>query len=674
MRTSDMLLSRNLRPLALTMLAAAAVLSPGGASAQDKPATVIVLDGSGSMGGPLEGQTEVKFDMARYAIRQGIAKAAPDVPLGLVVVGHRRKGNCADVEIVTPPAPGTKPQMIARLDRIGTVGKGPLVQGLREAAKALAPGAKGALVLIHDDADNCRQDVCAAAAEMTRSNPGVAVHVVTISLDPAVADAMRCLARTTGGQQFVAKGAAEVEKSVVDAIALAALSPGAAPEAKTAPPGGAAEPAGDTQGPSRIRLTAALSAKSAPLARSIGWRIASEKEPGRILHQSSGAELAQPLPAGRYTVEASVGRVVKQQPLVVAEAGETRARIALEAGLLKIKAHANKNADPLVAPILTIMAVGAADERADDSQHAKTSTERTAMWVGRNPNTDLVLPAGRYLVRLSDGHAVKEAPVELSAGTEATADFVMGTGQLEVWAAASEGGEPLEGATIILSVDDPDAPEGRREVTRTASPRPQFLLSAGTYYATARLGTAEARQRIAIGTGDIIKQPLTLGVARLSLAANYDAAIAPAGSIVRYRIFRAGTDAPEIAHSTSSSPDLFLPPGSYRVLAQLGTLPLSAETQIDVAAGQTSKAVLQIASAEVTLKAGSNAAQGPDDSRWELRDSRGHVVLRSLQGETKSAHISPGRYMLRSERGESVLERTIDLKAGERKAIDTGQN
>ena len=38
------------------------------------------------------------------------------------------------------------------------------------------------LVLIHDDADNCQQDACAAAAELRA--PGVIVHVVGLGLKP----------------------------------------------------------------------------------------------------------------------------------------------------------------------------------------------------------------------------------------------------------------------------------------------------------------------------------------------------------------------------------------------------------------------------------------------------------------------------------------------------------
>ena len=58
------------------------------------------------------------------------------------------------------------------------------------------------------------------------------------------------------------------------------------------------------------------------------------------------------------------------------------------------------------------------------------------------------------------------------------------------------GGPPLADVVFQVFEDDPDAPQGRRELMRSAAARPSFSLPAGTYYVVARHGAAEARERL----------------------------------------------------------------------------------------------------------------------------------------------------------------------------------
>src|SRR5436853_5232996 len=72
--------------------------------AADPASMVIVLDGSGSMWGTLEGVRVSKFAMARDAIRRGLAAVSPQTRVGLASFGHRR-GDCGDVEVIRPAEP-----------------------------------------------------------------------------------------------------------------------------------------------------------------------------------------------------------------------------------------------------------------------------------------------------------------------------------------------------------------------------------------------------------------------------------------------------------------------------------------------------------------------------------------------------------------------------------------
>lgn len=655
---------RTIRSLAFVL----PVLTWAPASAEPPPPAVIVLDGSGSMGGPLEGQTAVKFDMAREAVRTASAKAIPAASLGLMVAGHRRKGNCADIELVTPPAPGTAAAMMARLDRIGTVGKGPLVQALRDAAKTFPPGAAGSLVLIHDGPDNCRQDPCAAADAITKTNPKLAIHVITLSLDPAVAPVMSCLAKATGGKSFEAHNGEELTARLDEALTIAGvIAPGpvaskAAPAAEGPRP---PEAPASTEGPSRIRLTASLNEGGTALGKPVSWRIEPAATPGQVIIEKTAATLTEPLPAGKYIAEAKLGLAAQRAEFDVAEKGETLKNLSLEAGTLKITARTSKINETLANPLVTVLETG--------TGRRGSGAQGDAVWLGRKTDENLILPAGQYLVEVADGQAIKEAALTLKAGSEASADFVMGTGRIELNTAAIEGGEPLDGVSYVIEADDPESAQGRREIARSASPRPSFLLPAGTYYATAELGAATTKERIAIGTGDVMKRVLVLGAGTLTLTSQFDVALAPAGTAVSYRVLRqAGSAFTEIAHTSADEPSLTLPAGRYQIEARLGALPLQSVAAADVTAGGTAKAVLKFEAAELMVKPAT--AGQPALARWDVRNDGGHVVLRAEGSEARSAFLTPGRYTLRSESGDIRRELQLDLRPGERRTIEPGAN
>ena len=76
------------------------------AKAADAPATMIIFDGSGSMWGRLDAEKKLsKLDLAREAVRTSLPKTAA-ARYGLMSFGHRRSGDCSDIEIIAPVAEG----------------------------------------------------------------------------------------------------------------------------------------------------------------------------------------------------------------------------------------------------------------------------------------------------------------------------------------------------------------------------------------------------------------------------------------------------------------------------------------------------------------------------------------------------------------------------------------
>ena len=165
----------------LSMLMAA--IWAGAGRAADPPSVMIVLDGSGSMWGVIDGSRQNKLTLVRDSMRRALTRLGPETRVGLTGFGHRR-GDCGDVEVMLPAEKLDAERIMGPLGPYNPKGRGPLALALREAGKSLA-GAQGrrSLVLIHDDADNCQADACAAAAEL--KSAGIVVHVVGVSLNSA---------------------------------------------------------------------------------------------------------------------------------------------------------------------------------------------------------------------------------------------------------------------------------------------------------------------------------------------------------------------------------------------------------------------------------------------------------------------------------------------------------
>lgn len=641
-------------PLFLSLaLPLAALALPDEAEAQSSPATVIVMDGSGSMWGNLGPERASKFDLSRAALRQVLSKSST-AALGLVSFGHRRRADCSDVEIIAPPQPGPTEAVLAAIDKLNPKGKGPLTLALKEAAKSFEPGAAGSVILIHDGPDNCQQDPCAAAMEIAKANPRLAVHVVGLALEKPDVQRMSCVATATKGRMFDVRDAASLNASIAEAVKLANLDLGDAP-----PPSPSAGPSATPApvGVPGLRLSAALAPDGPALTRPLTWRIAKSESPDEPVAQKTAAEVAQDLPPGKYVVNANLGVVKAQQAVEVGDDGPTTVRLALNAGTVRLMARATKAGDPIANPLLSISAA---------SEASGTRRVREPIWVGRDPDAAVIVPAGNYFARVESGLASRDIAVSVAPGGIGDAQLILGAGRLDLSAVTQAGGQPLSEVTFAISEDDPEAAGGRREIARSAAPQASFTLPAGTYYVAATSGAAEARERIAIGAGQDLKHAIVLNVGRAVLSAQLDGAPPPSGQQVNFRVLRLDEGAREVARSTNATPDFLLAPGRYRFEAQLAGENVRATADVDIAAGKEFRIGMKLESAQVTVKPAASAIA----LHWEVKDGLGKTVLRSGLGGNKTARLAPGRYVLRADAGESRIEKPFDLKPGEQRIID----
>lgn len=210
-------LSASLRPALLGSALVLALAQPVAASDAATARTLIVMDGSGSMWGQIDGRP--KLEIARETVASVLGKLPPDQTLGLIAYGHRRKGDCKDIELMVPPAPGTSGQVLKAVNDMRFLGMTPLSDAVRQAAEALRHTEQPAtVVLVTDGLETCAADPCAVATELEKSGVNFTAHVIGFGLTKEQGAKVACLAENTGGRYLQAADGAALAAALGEVV------------------------------------------------------------------------------------------------------------------------------------------------------------------------------------------------------------------------------------------------------------------------------------------------------------------------------------------------------------------------------------------------------------------------------------------------------------------------
>ncbi|MBP9951119.1 MAG: VWA domain-containing protein, partial [Cypionkella sp.] len=217
-----------LRSLLKSAALIAALASPTLVHAEGR--SIIVLDGSGSMWGQIDGKP--KLEIAREALAEVLNSIPADTELGLMAYGHREKGSCSDIELIVPPAKGTAQQIAGAAARMQFLGKTPLTEAVRQAAADLrSTEEKATVILITDGIETCEADPCALGTELEKSGVDFTAHVVGFGLTSDEGKQVACLAENTGGKYIVADDLASLTMALQTTVVSAPK-----PEPEPTPP------------------------------------------------------------------------------------------------------------------------------------------------------------------------------------------------------------------------------------------------------------------------------------------------------------------------------------------------------------------------------------------------------------------------------------------------------
>ena len=194
------------------------------AFAGDKSKIMIVLDASGSMWGQIEGKA--KIQIAREVIADLLRDWDPNIQLGLTAYGHRRKGDCNDIEVLIPAGQAGPKEIIQTINSINPKGKTPLSEAVRRAAKELRYTEERAIVvLITDGAETCNADPCEVGAELAMGGVDFTAHVIGFDVKDEEQIGLRCLAENTGGLFLAATDAQALRRALSQTVEKAKEPP-----------------------------------------------------------------------------------------------------------------------------------------------------------------------------------------------------------------------------------------------------------------------------------------------------------------------------------------------------------------------------------------------------------------------------------------------------------------
>ena len=246
--------------------------------------TILILDASGSMWGQIDGVN--KIVIAKDVV-EGLVRSLPaEQRLGLVAYGHRKKGDCSDIETLADVG-AERENVIKKIRGLSPKGKTPLTKSVEHAAKKLNYTKKAAtVILVSDGLENCAADPCALAKTLEENGLDFTVHVVGFDVTAQERKGLQCIAEETGGTFLAADNADELNEALTEMAMVE--PPKAAPVAAPLP----------------VALKATLLKGGPDIQSEVNWKITKAGSDEVVFSKDNIGYADTELPAGDYIAEA----------------------------------------------------------------------------------------------------------------------------------------------------------------------------------------------------------------------------------------------------------------------------------------------------------------------------------------------------------------------------------
>lgn len=378
------------------------------ASAQ-KTNLVLIFDASGSMWGQIDGKT--KISIAKEAMDLIVNDLPDDINISLVAYGHRRKGDCDDVETLIPLGPLNAKAFLAKVNALSPKGKTPMVRSIRKTADAIKHlEDETTILLVSDGEETCDPEPCNFVAELSKLGIKFKLHVVGFDVGGKTEEQLKCMAKAGGGEYFPARDAGRL-KSALDTVVKKTIA--------------------------RNLMVTCFDANQKPLSVMISVVDAT----GKIVASDGGRRVGFSLPEGTYTLKINPDTLTENRVVenVVVTQNEVTQKKVIFAKSRIIVSMKDGNGNPIDGYIRIVDIK--TDQYAEEGDH-----------TGRK--TDFTVSPGRYLVDMECSNTqrrIKSDPFTLKPGE--TKDVRCICANVKIGVLVVDGtGTPVTGYIRIVNV------------------------------------------------------------------------------------------------------------------------------------------------------------------------------------------------------------------------------
>ncbi|MBN2705946.1 MAG: VWA domain-containing protein [Deltaproteobacteria bacterium] len=146
-----------------------------------------------------------KIEAARTVMSQIVPGLPPEVKVGLVAYGHRRKGDCGDIEVLISSGSDDRATLVAKVQALQPKGKTPISAAVSVVVEQLkTKETETTIVLISDGLETCAADPCRVVKDLKQTGIKFVMHVVGFGIPEEDTKQLRCLAAAGGGTYLVA--------------------------------------------------------------------------------------------------------------------------------------------------------------------------------------------------------------------------------------------------------------------------------------------------------------------------------------------------------------------------------------------------------------------------------------------------------------------------------------
>ncbi len=184
---------------------------------------LFIVDLSNSMNDYIGDRT--KIDIAVSSLAAITSRLNPNIKTGLRVYGHKFGFNpifgCKASELLLPLRENNTANINSTLARMSAVGWTPITKSLKDAVNFDFAGVVGQkrIILLTDGGETCDESPCEYAIRLMQEREDIKIDVIAFAINDPEADAqLKCTAAVTSGKIYRANTAADLAKSLEQAL------------------------------------------------------------------------------------------------------------------------------------------------------------------------------------------------------------------------------------------------------------------------------------------------------------------------------------------------------------------------------------------------------------------------------------------------------------------------